>query len=93
MQTAVVTVAIMIRGTAKDLARESAAREQAEKATEARLVIIEREDTPARRRAARSRASPRSERTRAGCGGGNVAQQAQALAALSKPRADDRRRR
>lgn len=43
VQTAIVTVAVLIRGTAKDLARESAAREESEKTTEARFNALERQ--------------------------------------------------
>jgi len=43
VQSAIVAVAVMIRGTAKDLARESKEREDAEKATESRFAIVERD--------------------------------------------------
>ncbi len=43
VQSAIIAVAVMIRGTAKDLARESKEREDAEKATEARFAVVERD--------------------------------------------------
>ncbi|MBI2388624.1 MAG: hypothetical protein HYV09_03320 [Deltaproteobacteria bacterium] len=93
LQTAVITVAIMIRGTAKDLARESAAREQAEKATEARLLVVERElhkhDVELHGLGLRVDANERDIIAAAT----TTAQHAQTLAALGPSRSDDRRRR
>jgi len=44
-QAAVIGVAVMIRGTAKDLAKESAARVETEKAVDARFVELAKEST------------------------------------------------
>jgi hypothetical protein len=92
VQTAIVTVAIMIRGTAKDLARESAAREEAEKATEARFGVVEREvhkhDVALRGIEVRMDAVDRTTTATAA----TVAAHAQTLAALAAPRPSQRGR-
>lgn len=93
IQTAVVTVAILIRGTAKDLARESTAREQAEKATEARVVLVEREahrhEVSLHGLDLRVEANERA----VSAVTATMAQHAQTLASLGATRADERRRR
>jgi hypothetical protein len=93
VQTAIVTVAIMIRGTARDLARESAAREDAEKTTEARFVLVEREvhrhDIELHGLGLRVDATERGVASATS----TIVQHAQTLAALgAAPRPDGRRR-
>jgi len=91
VQTAIVTVAILIRGTAKDLARESAAREEAEKATEARFGVVERDhkhDVALRGIEVRMDTIDRTTTATAA----TVATHAQTLAALAAPRASQRGR-
>lgn len=89
----VVAVAVMIRGTAKDLARESREREDAEKATEARLAVIER-DAQAQAVALRT-VEVRSETTERAVTSlaATVVAHAQALAGLGNAPRDERRRR
>jgi len=94
VQSAIVAVAVMIRGTSKDLARESKEREDAEKATETRFVLVERD---VRQHAialhgleVRTQVVERTVDVTAT----TIAGHAQELAALAAAaRADDRRRR
>lgn len=92
LQTAIVTVAIMIRGTAKDLARESTAREETEKANDARFASIERDvhrhDVALRAIEVRTDVVERS----AAATAATVAAHAQTLAALTAARSADRSR-
>jgi hypothetical protein len=92
LQTAIVTVAILIRGTARDLARESAAREETEKANDARFLSVERDvhrhDVALRAIEVRTDAVERTATSTAA----TVAAHAQTLAALTAARSGDRPR-
>jgi len=93
VQSAIVAVAVMIRGTAKDLARESKEREDAEKATEARFAIVER-DSQAHAitlRALEVRADAAERTIQATVAIVNA--HGQALAAIGSARPEDRSRR
>jgi len=92
LQSAIIAVAVMIRGTAKDLARESKEREDAEKATESRFAVVERDvqNHSVGLRALEIRTDG-MERT-LGSTTATVAAHGQALAALAAARPEDRPR-
>lgn len=93
LQSAIVAVAVMIRGTARDLARESREREEAEKATEARFALLEKDArahaVELRTVEVRSEANERAMSSLAA----TVGAHAQAIAALGTGVRDERRRR
>lgn len=92
VQSAIVAVAVMIRGTAKDLARESKEREDAEKATEARFAVVERDvQTHSVALRAIEIRTDATERTLASTAA-TVAAHGQTLAALAASRSEDRPR-
>lgn len=92
LQSAIIAVAVMVRGTAKDLAREQKERDEAEKAVDARFAVVEREmQTHAvaiRALEVRAEAADRA----VGSLTSASASHAQALATLDAARAERRRR-